>query len=400
MGQVRARSTSGRRGWNRTLYVAALVAFATTFITYGLTLEPAYSNELIASAPRVGDVDVWDAASGKWVKQRSSRVAPMAAAPTHRVPTHRAPTHRALGRTVAQSQSAAAFARAHQLQWKDHGSYGVLNDHAVRIRVYANDRKAVVMGRQRNLKQPILRRNGQFILPSCVATLFANELAGLRRTQYETYQARQYQLSLARNAPRTPIVAAPRRVVTPVVRAQPKPPTPVRPKATPKPARAADSLPDSGWAVRGVTERKWKWIILHHSDDTSGNAAKYDRIHRHDNGWEHGLGYHFVIGNGTQSRDGEVEVGPRWQKQLHGAHAKTPDNRFNDYGVGICLVGQFDTGTGRPTAAQMDHLVRLVRWLQNRYGIAGADIQGHCDCCPTACPGKNFPWEELRRRIR
>ncbi len=32
--------------------------------------------------------------------------------------------------------------------------------------------------------------------------------------------------------------------------------------------------------------------------------------------------------------------------------------------------------------------------------VVDADIRGHCDCCSTCCPGKNFPWSELRRRIR
>jgi N-acetyl-anhydromuramyl-L-alanine amidase AmpD len=137
--------------------------------------------------------------------------------------------------------------------------------------------------------------------------------------------------------------------------------------------------------------------VIHHSDDTSGNLAKYDRIHRQENGWDE-CGYHFVIGNGTLSGNGEVEVGPRWWKQKHGAHAKTADNRFNDYGIGICLVGDFETG-GRPTRAQMDSLVLLCQWLMARYGISPCDVVGHCDCKPTACPGRCFPWSELRARI-
>ena len=121
----------------------------------------------------------------------------------------------------------------------------------------------------------VLRRNGEFMLPGCVATLFASELATVRHTQYEAYRARQHQLHLARKARmQTPVVRAPKpmKVVSQPPKPQPLPPVP---KAAPKPRREADTLPDAGWAVRGVTERKWKWIILHHSDDTSGNAAKY-----------------------------------------------------------------------------------------------------------------------------
>ena len=148
-----------------------------------------------------------------------------------------------------------------------------------------------------------------------------------------------------------------------------------------------------------VKERKWRWVILHHSDDTSGSAAKYHKIHLEENGWENGLGYHFVIGNGSQTGDGEVEVGPRWVRQIQGAHAKVPGNRYNEYGVGICLVGDFEDGIAQPTSKQFAALVSLCKWLMKRYGIAASDIQGHCDCCDTACPGKNFPWAKLRARI-
>ena len=127
--------------------------------------------------------------------------------------------------------------------------------------------------------------------------------------------------------------------------------------------------------------------------------AKYDRYHRNVKHWEHGCGYHFVIGNGTETLDGEVEMGPRWTRQLHGAHAKTPDNRFNDFGIGICLVGDFDEGLGRPTAAQMESLVQLTAWLMARYRISTGNVQGHCDCCQTCCPGRNFPWARFRRRL-
>jgi hypothetical protein len=77
----------------------------------------------------------------------------------------------------------------------------------------------------------------------------------------------------------------------------------------------------------------WQWIVIHHSATTTGGAAAFDKMHR-AKGWDE-LGYHFVIGNGTDTRDGQVEVGSRWPRQKWGAHAKTPDNRFNDFGIGI-----------------------------------------------------------------
>ena len=107
-------------------------------------------------------------------------------------------------------------------------------------------------------------------------------------------------------------------------------------------------------------------IVIHHSATPTGNADEFDKMHR-EKGWDE-LGYHFVIGNGTGSGDGQVEIGPRWVKQKHGAHAKVPGHpEYNDVGIGICLVGNFDVT--RPTEAQMASLAQLVRFLMDRYNI-------------------------------
>ena len=86
-----------------------------------------------------------------------------------------------------------------------------------------------------------------------------------------------------------------------------------------------------------VAPRQWKWIVIHHSATTTGGAAEFDKMHK-AKGWDE-LGYDFVIGNGSDTGNGQIEVGPRWTKQKIGAHAKSSDNRFNEYGIGICLVG-------------------------------------------------------------
>jgi hypothetical protein len=89
-----------------------------------------------------------------------------------------------------------------------------------------------------------------------------------------------------------------------------------------------------------VQVRPWQWIIIHHTATTFGNAAIVTRWHI-DRGFDE-MGYDFLIGNGTNSGDGQVEVGTRWPKQKWGAHTQSADNRFNLYGIGICLVGNFD----------------------------------------------------------
>jgi hypothetical protein len=153
-----------------------------------------------------------------------------------------------------------------------------------------------------------------------------------------------------------------------------------------QPQVARKPLPQSGpqdWSP-AVKSRPWKWIVVHHSATPAGGAAAFDRMHK-AKGWD-GLGYDFVIGNGTDTADGQIEVGYRWKQQLTGAHAKTADNSYNEYGIGICLVGNFEVD--RPTAAQMASLAKLVGHLSRTYRIAGANVVGHGDTKATDCPGR------------
>ena len=147
------------------------------------------------------------------------------------------------------------------------------------------------------------------------------------------------------------------------------------------------------WLVNGGT-RPWKWIIIHHSATPGGSARLFDKMHR-DKGWDE-LGYHFVIGNGSDTGDGHVEVGTRWPKQKWGAHAKTADNKFNDFGIGICLVGNFDVE--RPTPQQTRALTRLVAHLMKTHNIPADRVLGHMDTGkPTECPGRNMNIATIRR---
>ena len=138
----------------------------------------------------------------------------------------------------------------------------------------------------------------------------------------------------------------------------------------------------------------WQWIVIHHSATTTGGAAAFNKEHK-AKGWDE-LGYHFVIGNGTDTRDGQVEVGSRWPRQKWGAHAKTPDNRFNDFGIGVCLVGNFDIS--RPSDEQMKSLSKLVAHLMKTYRIPADRVVGHGDTGrATMCPGRMLSVAQVRQ---
>jgi hypothetical protein len=271
--------------------------------------------------------------------------------------------------------TAQALAARNRLTYQDAGSFVLLADGASRIRLYPGSNRISVDGMEMVLKSRVVRDGRTVMVPGPAVGLIESTLASGRGS----------------------------RVVAVVPMPEDPAPAPVPLRTLPIAAAAPSAAPSSAvadprWTPLAPTERSWRWIVLHHSDDRSGCAAKYHRQHLAQ-GWEHGLGYHFVIGNGTESGDGQVEVGQRWSGQIHGAHAKTPDNCFNEQGVGVCLVGDFEHGTGRPTRSQMDALVRLCRWLMERYSIPAERVVGHSDCKATDCPGKNFPWAELRRRL-
>lgn len=128
----------------------------------------------------------------------------------------------------------------------------------------------------------------------------------------------------------------------------------------------------------------WKTITVHHSATLKGGAKLFHKDHtRRKMG---GLFYHFVIGNGSYSENGEVEVGFRWKRQIKA-------NRPLD--IQICLVGDFSRQD--VSEAQMASLVHLIAVLQEQYGIPTSHIRRHEDIQGkhTECPGKRFPFFRL-----
>ena len=175
-------------------------------------------------------------------------------------------------------------------------------------------------------------------------------------------------------------------------------PPPYKPVVTPvKPPAIKKEQPYIVKQLDRYPVREWKYVVIHHSASGSGNAARFDKYHRENNHWENGLGYHFVIGNGHGSGDGQIEIGNRWIKQIDGAHAGTHAREYNHFGVGICLVGNFNMTN--PTVNQMASLTTLVSYLQERCGIPSEKIVLHKSVRETDCPGRKFPYYKLLAEI-
>lgn len=144
--------------------------------------------------------------------------------------------------------------------------------------------------------------------------------------------------------------------------------------------------------------RSWSYIVVHHTATDVGNASLINKAH-HQRGFWDGLGYHFLIDNGTLGKlDGQIEISPRWVKQQDGAHCNA--SGMNQKGIGIALVGNFSQG--QVSHGQLNSLVFLTSTLMKHYQIPIQNVFGHRDVPgkKTECPGKHFPWKEFISKLR
>ena len=172
----------------------------------------------------------------------------------------------------------------------------------------------------------------------------------------------------------------------------------------PPPAGVISTVPRAGNPGKNpwrpiASPREWKYVVVHHTATGSGNVDSINASHlknkdKNGNPWL-GIGYHFVIGNGDGMANGAIEPTFRWRTQIQGAHAGSANKDYNERGIGICLVGNFEKSP--PTAAQKKSVKLLVQTLRNEYHIPVANIVGHKDirASATECPGKFFPMAEV-----
>lgn len=141
---------------------------------------------------------------------------------------------------------------------------------------------------------------------------------------------------------------------------------------------------------------RWTHVVVHHSGIEDGNAKAYDGAHRR-RGMINGLAYDFVIGNGRDSGDGEIEIGTRWLRQIDGGHVRS--HYYNAHGIGICLVGNFEKR--RPGQTQLNALTALIDWLRDTAPLGSRPkftVHRWVDKNHTVCPGRYFPYRDLKQR--
>jgi len=136
------------------------------------------------------------------------------------------------------------------------------------------------------------------------------------------------------------------------------------------------------WAVPLNYNLKPNMIVYHHTVENDLTPERIDELHKL-RGWA-GIGYHFYI-----RKDGTIYRGR--PENAIGSHAAGVNNRA----LGISLEGNFNIEY--LTVKQRESLIELSKYLMRKYNIK--DLKRHKDVRNTECPGKNFPFEEIRAAL-
>lgn len=122
-----------------------------------------------------------------------------------------------------------------------------------------------------------------------------------------------------------------------------------------------------------------EYIILHHRAG-DGDVQSIHRQHVNGNGWT-GIGYHFYV-----RKDGSIYRGR--PINTWGAHCVG----YNDKSIGVCFEGDFSKEKMSDTQKKAGQ--KLVSYLKELY--PDAKIAKHEDFNSTSCPGKNFPFKDIK----
>lgn len=177
--------------------------------------------------------------------------------------------------------------------------------------------------------------------------------------------------------------------------------------------------------------REWRKIVIHHSlTKDRAEIPDWDAIRRYHTSYvvdgkivteeeynnfkineprKHwfkkpwrDIGYHF----GIELVQGQYVIQPGRSLAETGAHARAQGkpNIFNEEGIGICVVGNYDIS--EPPEGAVSQLVYLCRMLMGVFDIPKSQIIGHRDIYPyfglpqyKSCPGKMFDVDKVRSMI-
>lgn len=136
------------------------------------------------------------------------------------------------------------------------------------------------------------------------------------------------------------------------------------------------------------------YVVIHHSLTSDQQVMDYEAIRRYHmevKGWAD-FAYHAAVELGGKAF--VPLMGRAWDQE--GAHTK--EQNMNHIGLGLLLVGNFDSAP--PPDAQLE-VARdrfLVPWMR-MYGIPAQNIHPHRLYAPKSCPGHAFTHAVISRFI-
>ncbi len=140
---------------------------------------------------------------------------------------------------------------------------------------------------------------------------------------------------------------------------------------------------------------KWSHIMIHHSLTKDSETVSWNAIrkyHVETNGWKD-IGYHF----GLEKVNDVLECFVGRPLDMRGAHCK--EGSMNEFAIGICVVGNYDTAPPAPDV--LDVLVhRLVIPMMLAFDIKADKIVFHREYATyKSCPGTQFTKDMILSRI-
>jgi hypothetical protein len=152
---------------------------------------------------------------------------------------------------------------------------------------------------------------------------------------------------------------------------------------------SSDSLDTVFQTQTPVTAGRWRYIYVHHSRTSGGDAVGLSQ--------QSGATDHFVIGNGDGCIDGEIQMTQSWNHQESIGNPPQGASHMDPGCISICLVGDFDRA--RPTETQLRRLGQLVGTLQEKLHIGSSDVQVYDLNQSPAGIGHSFPIATFRNEI-
>lgn len=137
---------------------------------------------------------------------------------------------------------------------------------------------------------------------------------------------------------------------------------------------------DVGLKFKSLSYRnKPELIVLHHAAAANCSVEDIHKWHL-NKGWA-GIGYHYYV-----RKDGSIYRGR--PENAIGAHCPG----VNAKSIGICAEGNFEVE--QMPGVQKEAIIALCQDIRSRYNIK--DIKAHRELKATACPGKNYPFAEIK----